>query len=71
MADKQEYITIDGMDYKLDDLSQEARKQIINVKFTDEEIDRLKSLLAIAQTARATYGQALTDALPKPAKKKK
>jgi len=60
-------ITIDGNDYALDDLSADARAQIVNLRVTDQEIARLQTQLAIAQTARAAYAQALKAALDKPA----
>ena len=56
-------ITIDGNDYALDDLSANARSQIVNLRVTDQEIARLQTQLAIAQTARAAYAQALSAEL--------
>lgn len=64
MADEQS-VTIDGETYKLDEMSEEARTQLGNVRVCDQRIQQLKTDLAIAQTARATYGQALTKALGK------
>ena len=58
-------ITIDGAEYKLADLSDNAKNQIMNLRVTDQEIGRLQQLLAIAQTARASYAQALAEELPK------
>ena len=60
-------ITIDGNDYALDDLSANARSQIVNLRVTDQEIARLQTQLAIAQTARAAYAQALKAELDKQA----
>ena len=37
-------ITIDGNDYALDDLSANARSQIVNLRVTDQEIARLQSI---------------------------
>lgn len=56
---KKAAITIDGMEYILDDLSANARAQIVNLRITDQEIARLQTQLAIAQTARAAYARAL------------
>lgn len=56
-------ITIDGVTYKLSDLSDIAKNQLMNVRVTDQEIARLNQLLAIAQTARAAYAKALADEL--------
>ena len=64
---KQSAITIDGNNYALDDLSAHAQAQIINLRVTDQEIARLQTQLGIANTARATYANALKAALPQPA----
>ena len=59
-------IKIDGVDYALADLSAEARGQLMNVQVTDQEIARLQTQLAIAQTARAAYARTLGAALADP-----
>lgn len=48
----------------LDQLSDEARAQITNLRATDLEITRLKQQLAITQTAWMAYAAALKQALP-------
>ncbi|WP_299313007.1 DUF6447 family protein [uncultured Halomonas sp.] len=58
-------ITIDGVEYQLSELSEEARAQVVNLRVTDQEIAKLKQQLAIYQTARAAYARALGDKLPK------
>ncbi len=58
-------ITIDGKEYDVQSLSEEARTQIVNLRVTDQEIQRLKQCLAITQTARVSYAKALEAALPK------
>ena len=58
-------ITIDGAEYKLSDLSDNAKNQIMNLRVTDQEISRLQQLVAIAQTARTAYAKALAEELPK------
>lgn len=58
-------VTIDGTEYQLDALPEQARAQLTNLRVTDEEIERLNQQLAIAKTARATYARALNDALPR------
>lgn len=60
---KKSTITIDGKAYALDDLSENARSQIVNLRVTDQEIARLQTQLAIAQTARAAYARALAAEL--------
>lgn len=56
-------ITIDGKEYVLDKLSDNARAQIVNLRVTDQEIARLQTQLAIVQTARAAYAQVLAAEL--------
>ncbi|MED5296057.1 DUF6447 family protein [Salinicola sp. LHM] len=60
-------VTIDGTDYNLADLSENARAQVTNLRVTDQEIARLQQQLAIAQTARTAYARALSAELPKKA----
>ena len=52
-------ITIDGVEYKVSDLNDNAKNQIVNLRVTDQEIASLNQKLAIAQTARAAYANAL------------
>ena len=57
-------LIIDGAEYAPEQLSEEARNQITNLRATDIEIARIKQQLAITQTARAAYAAALKKALP-------
>tara|TARA_B100001559_G_scaffold165389_1_gene138573 strand:- start:211 stop:402 length:192 start_codon:yes stop_codon:yes gene_type:complete len=57
-------ITIDDKEYNTDDFSEEAMNQLGSLQAADNEIARLNSLLAIAQTARNAYARALTEQLP-------
>ncbi|MYL24789.1 hypothetical protein GLV89_13475 [Halomonas alkaliantarctica] len=66
MADeKQQMITIDGTEYNVADLSDNAKAQVTNLRVTDAEIEKLKQQLAIFQTARTAYARALSEELPK------
>lgn len=58
-------ITIDNKEYKLEDLSDEAKAQIGSIQVVDQKIADLNTQLAIMQTARNAYAQALTSLLPK------
>ena len=60
-------ISIDGIQYDLDTLSDVAKQQLINLQVTDGEIARLQTQLSIANTARATYANVLKTELDKPA----
>lgn len=66
MAKKAEpTLTVNEKSYKVADLSDDARKQMVNVQTVEAEIRRLQVQLAIAQTARNAYQRALLDTLPK------
>ena len=60
-------ITINDKEYILDNLSDAAKAQLVSLQLTDQEITRLQQQLAIAQTARNAYAQALNAELPKDA----
>lgn len=62
--EQQQTITIDGTEYNINELSEEARTQLVNVRVTDQEITRREQQLAIARTARRSYANALSEALP-------
>lgn len=59
-------ISIDNKEYELAKLNPEARQQLTNLRVADQEIARLQVQLALAQTARNAYGQALKAELDKP-----
>lgn len=60
-----ETITIDSVGYKLDDLSDAARSQLMNIQFVDAQIQQLNNEWAIADTARLAYTAALKRELAK------
>ena len=57
-------ITIDGKEYDLESLSDNARSQLNSLRIVDQKIAQLQSDLAITQTARNSYAQALKAELP-------
>jgi hypothetical protein len=57
-------LVFDGTEYPIDQLSEGARAQLANLRGCELEIGRLKQQLAIAQTARAAYLNALKQSLP-------
>jgi len=61
-------ITIDEKEYETDDLSEEARAQLVSYQFAANEIQRLEALLAAMQTASNTYAKALKEELDKEGK---
>lgn len=57
-------ITIDGQNYNIESLTEDARAQIQNLRAADQEIARLEQRLAITRTARNAYAGALRNVLP-------
>lgn len=57
-------IKIDNVEYALESLSEEARAQLKNIQFVDQELARLQAQVAAMQTARNAYVGALKGALP-------
>ena len=50
-----EAITVDDIEYKLNEVSDAAKGQIVNIQFVDQQIQQLKNEWAIADTARLGY----------------
>jgi len=57
-------IKIDGREFDLNSLSETAKQNLQMLQLTEQEIQRLQLQLAIAQTARNSYANALKTALP-------
>jgi|TARA_R100000501_G_scaffold11509_1_gene21955 hypothetical protein len=57
-------INIDGKEYLIEELSDEAKAQLGNLNFVDQKIAGLQQEIAIMQTARNAYARALASALP-------
>jgi len=66
MADVEPKVNIDGVEYLLNDLSDEAKAQIQSLQFVEAEIGRLNAQVAVASTARIAYQKALKELLPQP-----
>lgn len=56
-------ITIDDVVYDLDDLSDEAKQQIMHIEACKTEINRSTTLTAICRTAQIAYERRLRDLL--------
>ena len=52
-------ITINGKEYNVDSLSDEAKGQIVSLQFVDAELVRLQAQAAALQTARIAYSNEL------------
>ncbi len=57
-------IVVDGTEYEMSSLSDEAKAQITNLRVVENEIMQLKAKLAIAGTAKNAYQVALKNVLP-------
>lgn len=58
-------IKIDGADYDTETLSDGAKAQLMNLQVVDQKIAAVQQELAIMQTARNAYAQALQAELAK------
>lgn len=52
-------LTINDKSYDIDKLSEEAKAQVLSLQFVDAELARLNATLAVYQTARIGYMNAL------------
>jgi hypothetical protein len=59
-------IKIDNVDYDTDNLSDEAKAQLISLQFCEQKLQRLQAQTAVVQTARVSYAKALKEALTPP-----
>jgi uncharacterized small protein (DUF1192 family) len=58
-------VTIDEKEYLISDLSDQAKAELGSMNVVDQKIANLQQEIAIMQTARNAYAQALAAALPK------
>ena len=64
-SDKSGTVSIDGKDYVLDELSNEAKEQIASLQFVEQQIQQLQNELAISDTARIGYSNAIKKEVEK------
>jgi len=57
-------LNLNGKEYVISELPQEAQQQLLNVRIAESEINRLKRELAIAETAYNAYRRSLVAAIP-------
>ena len=58
-------ITIDDVEYNLDELSDNAKTQLANIQFVDAQLLQLNNEWAVSDTARIGYTNALKAELAK------
>ena len=56
-------ITIDGIDYNTEDLSDNGKAQLASLQFLEAQMSKIKSEIAVYQTARNSYVAALKEEL--------
>jgi hypothetical protein len=64
-ATNEEKITIDGVDYNIDDISDSAKEQLVNIQFVDVRLQQLNNEWAVSDTARIGYTNAIKAELTK------
>ncbi len=52
-------ITIDGIDYHTEDLSDNGKAQLASLQFLEIQINRIRNEITIFETARKSYASAL------------
>jgi len=62
-------ITVDGVEYNINEMSDAAKAQLSNIQFVDHQVRQLQNEWAISDTARLGYRAALKGELLKSAKK--
>lgn len=63
--DEEIEVTVDGVTFKLSELSDEAREQVANLQFVDAQMAELQAKLAVFQTARNAYQTVLQQLVPR------
>jgi 50S ribosomal subunit-associated GTPase HflX len=58
-------INIDDVKYNLDELSEDAKSQIDNIRFIDAQLQQLNNEWAVSDTAKIGYTNALKSELLK------
>jgi hypothetical protein len=56
-------VTIDGVEHDTENLSAEAQNVIQSLRFVEQQLQQKRNELAVADTARAAYMQALKKSL--------
>ena len=58
-------ITVDGIEYNTEDLSDNGKAQFASLQFLQVQMNKIKSEIAVYQTARNSYVAALKAELEK------
>lgn len=52
-------ITVDDIEYNTEDLSENGKAQLVSLQFLEVQMNKIKSEIAVYQTARISYSAAL------------
>ena len=52
-------ITVDGIEYNTEDLTENGKAQLASLQFLEVQMNKIKSEIAVYQTARNSYVAAL------------
>lgn len=58
-------LTVDGIEYDFNDLSDTAKAHLANINFVDSQLQQLNNEWAVADTARIGYTNALKSEVEK------
>lgn len=58
-------ITIDGVEYAIENMSDNAKAQLANIQFVDAQLQQLNNEWAVSDTARIGYTNALKKEVAK------
>ena len=58
-------ITVDGIEYNSEDLSENGKAQLASLQFLEVQMKKLKAEIAVYQTARNSYAGAMKNELEK------
>ena len=58
-------ITVEGIEYNSEDLTENGKAQLASLQFLEVQMNKLRSEIAVYQTARSSYVAALKDELEK------
>jgi hypothetical protein len=56
-------ITVDDIEYNTEDLSENGKAQLASLQFLEVQMSKIKSEIAVYQTARISYSAALQTQL--------
>lgn len=64
MTTKEDKMTIDGIEYKLSEISEQCQTEIKSLQFTEAQMTRLTNELAVTETALNAYRASIAQQLP-------